>query len=227
MKYLSFGCWQCGRFLAIAKNGLCCHCQGAISTPPYCFHCGNATSHYISFCGKCSSIVSLWQNMVVAGQFSPPLSSLIHRFKFQGAYYLDRTLARLLLLAVKNARREQFFPLPEVLIPVPLHHLRQWSRGYNQSQMLATYLGKWLGVPVDSHLIYRHKRTSPQRGLNAKIRQKNVKGVFRLLSGKVCPYRSVAIVDDVITTGETVAEMAKILRQAGVLHIQVWGLSRA
>lgn len=220
------GCWQCGREIAIAKNGLCYACQNAISVSPYCFHCGASTSHYVTGCGKCVAFKREWQHMVIAGRFAPPLSLLIHRFKFQGEYYLDRTLARLLLLAVKNARAERVFPLPEVLIPVPLHHYRQWRRGYNQSQLLTKYLSYWLGIPMDERVIYRHKYTAPQRGLDAPRRRKNIKGVFRLYSS-YSSYYSVAIIDDVITTGETLAEMAKILKQAGICHIQVWGLARA
>ena len=152
---------------------------------------------------------------------------LIHRFKFQNGFFLDRTLARLLLLAVYEARRTHQLTLPQLILPVPLHHLRQWQRGYNQADLLARQLARWLNIPYRNDLMKRIKRTPTQRGLTATARRRNLKNAFRI--SDTLPqtgYRSVALVDDVITTGSTLNEIAKQLRHAGVEHIQVWGLAR-
>nr|WP_005573134.1 hypothetical protein [Aggregatibacter actinomycetemcomitans] len=165
--------------------------------------------------------------MVIIGRYNEPLSTLIHRFKFQNQFWLDRTLARLLYLAIRDARRTHRLPLPEVILPVPLHHFRQWRRGYNQADLLAQQLAKWFKIPVDNGLLLRTKRTPTQRGLTAKDRRHNLKNAFRISTNdRHFPYRSVALVDDVITTGSTLNEIAKRLRQANVVHIQVWGLAR-
>ncbi len=227
MAFFTFRCWHCDGHLALAKNGLCSTCQKQISSPTYCFHCGNPLAHYAEFCGKCAPFMHVWQNMVIAGTYRPPLSTLIQRFKFQRQFYLDRTLARLLFLAVKNARREQYFPLPEALIPVPLHKKRQWSRGFNQSELLARFLAQWFHLTLENNLIYRIKNTPTQRGQNAHSRRKNVHQSFAFNLAKKGQYQSVAIIDDVITTGATVAEIAKTLRQHGIKRIQVWGVARA
>ncbi|EKX98637.1 comF family protein [Aggregatibacter actinomycetemcomitans Y4] len=165
--------------------------------------------------------------MVIIGRYNEPLSTLIHRFKFQNQFWLDYTLARLLYLAIREARRTHQLPLPEVILPVPLHHFRQWRRGYNQADLLAQQLAKWFKIPVDNGLLLRAKRTPTQRGLTAKDRRHNLKNAFRISTNdRHFPYRSVALVDDVITTGSTLNEIAKRLRQANVVHIQVWGLAR-
>ena len=117
--------------------------------------------------------------------------------------------------------------LPEVILPVPLHHVRQWQRGYNQADLLARQLSQWLKIPVKNDLITRTKRTPTQRGLSAKDRRKNLRNAFQLSAKhRHFPYRHVALIDDVITTGSTLNETAKLLRQANVAHIQVWGLAR-
>jgi competence protein F len=178
-------------------------------------------------CGNCLQQEPAWDRMVIIGRYNEPLSTLIHRFKFQKQFWLDRTLARLLYLAVRNARRTHGLMIPDVIIPVPLHHFRQWQRGYNQADLLARQLAKWLRIPYASDVLRRTKRTPTQRGLSAKDRRQNLKNAFQLTpTGKQRCYRCVALVDDVITTGSTLNEIAKQLRKMHVEHIQVWGLAR-
>ena len=203
--------------------------------------------------------------MVIIGHYVEPLSTLIHRFKFQKQFWLDRTLARLLYLAIRNARRthglmipDVIIPvplhhfridrtlarlmylavrdakrnhqlmLPEVIIPVPLYHFRQWQRGYNQADLLTRQLSRWLNIPNANQVVKRVKHTHTQRGLTAKGRRHNLKNAFALtVEKKDFPYRRVALVDDVITTGSTLNEISKLLRKLGVEEIQVWGLARA
>jgi competence protein F len=178
-------------------------------------------------CGNCLQQEPAWDRMVIIGRYNEPLSTLIHRFKFQKQFWLDRTLARLLYLAVRNARRTHGLMIPDVIIPVPLHHFRQWQRGYNQADLLARQLAKWLRIPYASDVLRRTKRTPTQRGLSAKDRRQNLKNAFQLTpTGKQRCYRCVALVDDVITTGSTLNEIVKQLRKMHVEHIQVWGLAR-
>ena len=166
--------------------------------------------------------------MVIIGHYVEPLSTLIHRFKFQNQFWIDRTLARLMYLAVRDAKRNHQLMLPEVIIPVPLYHFRQWQRGYNQADLLTRQLSRWLNIPNANQVVKRVKHTHTQRGLTAKDRRHNLKNAFALtVEKKDFPYRRVALVDDVITTGSTLNEISKLLRKLGVEEIQVWGLARA
>lgn len=137
-------------------------------------------------------------------------------------------MARLLLLAVYDARRTHRLELPDVILPVPLHHFRQWRRGYNQADLLAGQMAEKLPVAYRNDLISRVKNTRTQRGLTAKERKRNLKNAF-VIDKKIraLNYQSVALVDDVITTGSTLNEISRQLRKAGIRHIQVWGLCRA
>ncbi|MGC7561133.1 phosphoribosyltransferase family protein [Pasteurella sp. PK-2025] len=227
MNWLGFRCVLCHAPLAIATHGLCCRCYKSLARFTYCGHCGMETTRPTLHCGYCLQQEPSWDRMVIIARYLPPLSQLIHQFKFHHSFFLDRTLARLLLLAIYDAKRHYGLPLPEVLIPVPLHHVRQWQRGYNQADLLAQQLAHWLKLPVESQWVVRVKRTHTQRGLSAKERRVNLRQAFRLAHGAESRhYKSVALIDDVITTGSTLNEIAKLLRTAGVEHIQVWGLAR-
>lgn len=227
MNFWGVSCVQCRQKLAIAHHGLCSRCNRQIKRFSYCGCCGTALTRDELHCGNCLREEPAWQRMVIIGRYNEPLSGLIHRFKFQNQWFLDRTLARLLFLAVLQARRTHNLPLPELILPVPLHQHRHWWRGYNQTQLLTQYLSRWLNIPTENHFIQRIKHTPSQRGLTAQSRRKNLKNAFKIhRTFQQYQYRSVALVDDVITTGSTLNEIAKLLRKAGVEHIQVWGLAR-
>lgn len=228
MNFWGACCVLCQRKLAIAHHGLCSVCNKEIARFSYCGCCGSILSRDELHCGSCLRDEPAWQKMVIVGRYIAPLSTLIHRFKFQDLWFLDRTLSRLLLLAIHQARRTHHLPLPDVILAVPLHHRRHWRRGYNQSQLLADQLSQWLQIPTHKHLIKRIKSTPTQLGLSEKERRKNVKNAFKIdRTFADYGYRSVALVDDVITTGSTLNEIAKALRKIGVEQIQVWGVARA
>ncbi|MGC6396217.1 comF family protein [Pasteurella multocida] len=227
MRGFGFCCVHCQQPLAIAHHGLCSRCNQQIRRFAYCGHCGKELTRDALRCGHWLQHKASWDRMVIVGHYVDPLSCLIHRFKFQHAFFLDRTLARLLLLALYHARRTHGLIWPEVLLPVPLHRLRHWQRGYNQSALIANYLAHWLKIPCDHDFLQRIKHTHTQRGLSATERRKNLRHAFRLHpKSQTHRYQSVALIDDVITTGATLNELALLLRKAGVEHIQVWGLAK-
>lgn len=224
-KILLSVCWNCEATLDVASAKLCSKCDAQIQRLAYCWRCGNFLPDYANGCGSCTNLKLPWEKMIIAGKFSPPLSNLIHRFKFQREYYLDQALAHLLLQGINSAREQQHFSLPDVIIPTPLHHHRQWKRGFNQSEYLANCLGKWLKIPVDNKFIFRSKNTPPQRGLHQKQRYHNLNQAFSFNHNKLGKYTSIAIVDDVITTGSTMMEISKVAKLAGIDHIHIWGVA--
>lgn len=225
--FFRFSCVLCQSSLQQGKNGICSACQSQIRRYVYCGGCGAPLQYFARHCGNCRQNEPSWDRMVVVGHYAEPLSYLIHRFKFQKQFWLDRTLARLLLLALYEARRTHALSFPQAIIPVPLYHLRQWQRGYNQADLLAKELSKWLEIPCLSHIVKRVKHTHTQRGLTAAARRQNLKNAFEVDLSTPFPYECVALVDDVITTGSTLNEIAKQLRKLGVKEIQVWGIARA
>ncbi len=108
---------------------------------------------------------------------------------------------------------------------MPLHWRRQLWRGFNQSLELARPIAAGLGIPLRTDLCRRVRATSAQTHLARGARRRNVRAAFRVHNGPLP--RHVAIVDDVMTSGQTVTELARTLRRAGVEEVQVWALARA
>jgi ComF family protein len=115
-----------------------------------------------------------------------------------------------------------------VLVPVPLHRARQFSRRYNQSTELARALGRLTGLPVDPVLVLRRKNTRQQVGLSGDARRRNVAGAFAPHPDALWRLRGrrVIIVDDVITTGATVKAVTRALSSAGADRIDVISFAR-
>ena len=113
---------------------------------------------------------------------------------------------------------------PDVIVPVPLHSTRLRQRGYNQALEIARPVATVFGVDIDYRACVR-TRATPWVSLDAVLRRRNVKGAFELVRSPQC--RHVAVVDDVMTTGSTVAEIARLLRHGGAERVDVWVCARA
>lgn len=224
--FFDFICVNCQQRLTIAKHGICSSCYQKVQRTPYCGRCGASLPESRLQCGACLLNPPLWQKMVYVSAFEEPLKSLIYRFKFNQDYWLDRSLARWLYLAVREAKRTHHLALPELLIPVPLHHKRQWERGYNQAGLLTHYLSRWLHIPYQDDAIIRYRSTAAQRGKSAEQRQKNLANAFCLAKPLPLGVKSVALIDDVITTGATMNDICRCLQETGVTEIQVWALCK-
>ncbi len=148
---------------------------------------------------------------------------IVSRFK-----YADHPeLARFAAAAMIGAGRA-FWPDDPVLVPVPLHRLRLWRRGYNQSAELARALAGTLGLDFAPDLAMRRRHTRQQVGLSGAERRKNVEGAFAVNQQVAAQHagRHLVLVDDVITTGATISALAKVLRRAGFDHIDVISFAR-
>ena len=218
-------CWLCRMPLALSAWGICSVCtrslQGARSSCP---QCGLPAISLTLPCGRCLKTPPAWDALVAVDDYVAPLSGLIHGLKFSGKSSLARPLARLLLLAVLQARRTRALPKVDMLINVPLYHRRHWRRGYNQSDLLCRPLARWLGCRYDAAAVKRVQATAVQHQLSARLRRRNLKNAFRLESAVKGLH--IAIVDDVVTTGSTAAELSRLLLRSGAASVQVWCLCR-
>ncbi|MCP2002079.1 UNVERIFIED_ORG: ComF family protein [Buttiauxella agrestis ATCC 33320] len=162
--------------------------------------------------------------MLFVTDYCLPLNRLVQRFKFNATVALAPALARLMLLRVLDAKRQPLWQKPDCMVSVPLHSRRAWRRGFNQSDLLANCLARWLQCDYFPKGIRRIRAGQSQHQLNARMRRNNLKGAFRVdfpVAG-----RHIIIVDDVVTTGSTVAEIARLLKKQGAATIQVWCLCR-
>lgn len=172
-------------------------------------------------CGACQRAPPPLAATVAPFRYAPPLDGLVHRFKYGGRLELARALG--LLLAEHIEQRPA--PLPELLVPVPLHRRRLRERGFNQSLELCRVLSRRLDIPYRRGGVLRNRATRSQAGLARRARAANVRGAFTVAAGFGAAH--VAVVDDVITSGHTVGALARALRNAGARSIEAWALARA
>lgn len=206
-------------------------CPDCFNTLPFnlpcCIHCALPLAEDIKnevLCGRCIQKAPVFDYVYSLFRYEENIIKLVHQFKFGEKISYARSIAEMLLtkfedsLSSKNGK-------PECLMPVPLHKTRLRQRGFNQSIEIARVLAKKLEIPIEYDAVTRQRSTMTQTGLNAKQRQQNIKGAF-------CPvgeinYKHVLIIDDVVTTGSTVNELARVLKKNKVERVGVLSIARA
>lgn len=198
--------------------------------PATCVLCDNPTHRHIDLCCDCERELP-WQEattdlttpIIAPFHYAPPLTQMIGHLKFHHQLVYARILGQLLGDFIKNNYCEK--PLPQLIIPVPLHHKRLSERGFNQALEIARELKKLLSIPLDKHSVIRTRHTQAQSLLHAKERKKNLQHAFKIT--KPIHATHVAIVDDVITTGNTARALIETLTHAGIEQIDVWCCCKA
>jgi len=146
---------------------------------------------------------------------------LVQQLKFSGKISFAPTLAQ----HMADVYLAKDMDLPDCLLPVPLHTRRLRERGYNQSIELARPLARLTGLPLSFGRVVRCRHTAPQVGNRVDARRRNIRGAFGLKTPLDVSH--VLIIDDVVTTGSTVNELAKLLKSSGVSRVGVLSLARA
>jgi len=204
---------------------LCPGCRGDLLINQHpCPHCAAPLPPHLDSppapCGECQQATVKLDQSLTPYLFSYPLSQLISRFKFHGQLFCGRLLSHLL----GDYIGERQNPWPELIIPVPLHTGRLRERGFNQALELARPLARRFNIPLDRHSIHRIRATPQQAQLSRNKRIRNMRGAFEIV--RPIHARHVVLVDDVITTGSTVRELARILREAGIERVDCWAVAR-
>ncbi len=178
------------------------------------------TSTAAQLCGSCAAEAPHFDGALSAFRYETPIKQAIAGLKYQAQFRQSHWLGGE-LAALVAARPE---PFPELLIPVPLHPKRMRERGYNQALELARGINHVLAIDIDWQSATRIRETADQIGKRAAERRREVRGAFAVdtrIAG-----RHIALIDDVMTTGSTVNELARVCREAGAARIEVWTAAR-
>ena len=208
-------CILCGAFSNYGVLCLSCDAELPRLGIAHCPVCGLPSLNG-DICGECLKQAPGFDCTVSSYAYAFPIDKLVQAIKFSGRLALVNQLADALALRIGTR--------PDYIIAMPLHVLRLRERGFNQSQLLAQRLARTLGIPLLPHACKRSRNTTPQSLLPWQDRGKNMRGAFTCsadLSGK-----HIAIVDDVMTTGATIEELAKTLRLQGAIKVSAWVLAR-
>jgi ComF family protein len=199
--------------------------------PHYCAFCGVASEgEERSICVGCrddlpwaeppvSPLPTLFKYSISMLEYEFPVDVAIKAMKFNRKVFYVPAFAEILCSA------SQLLPADiDAVVPVPLHWRRKASRGFNQASEIAKPLARKLNVPV-LRCVRRHKATSFQSGLGATERAKNLRFAFQVKES--LSYKHVLLVDDIITTGATLTELARILRASGIEAVSALTIARA
>jgi ComF family protein len=222
---LPYTCILCGH-PSHREQDLCLACHQDLPTPK-------------TSCNICAAILSAENNMLICGQclqqarpfdatfalfdYKTPIDKLLLELKFNQKLVNARVLGELMADKIQSTWYKTR-PLPNVIIPMPLHFQRLRERGYNQAMELARPIVKRCRIPVNIHACQRIKPTAPQATLTAKERETNVKQAFT--TNKRWDNDHIAVIDDVITTGNTMREFCHLLKANGAKRIDVWCCAR-
>ena len=206
-------CGSCAAQARRIESPYCRRCsqpfEGAIEGEFVCPQCGDRTHHF---------------DCAVAGYRSRGIvREFIHRFKYDRQYYLRQPLAAWLAETLADPRMtaREF----DAFVPVPLHRTRYRERNFNQAEVLARLVAKRAGKPVWTAL-QRVRYTTTQTRLDREQRMENLRNAFRVRHASLVQSRHLVLVDDVFTTGSTVDECARVLRQAGAASVRVITVAR-
>jgi ComF family protein len=145
--------------------------------------------------------------------------SLAIRLKYGRKVAIARTMAHYMAPLIEPGS-------DAILLPVPLHRTRLWSRGFNQSALVARELSRRLNIAADPHLLRRIRRTPPLKGMSPLQRRKTVAGAFRVNDKAALKGKTVILVDDVLTTGSTADACARTLHKAGATRVELVSWAR-
>ena len=206
-------CPVCDEIVTPYGEKICLGCMDSLKllTPPWCMKCGKKVKENAEFCEDCSKKThefirgrALYEYAGVAGS--------LYKLKYGGrqeyADYFGEEMGRYLGDFVRQVK-------PDGIIPIPLHKKRLRKRGYNQAALLARTLGDYLEIPVYDKLLIRIKNTKPLKLQNPSERQNNLKKAFIMAENDV-KLKTIILVDDIYTTGSTLDEAVRALRQCGI-----------
>lgn len=199
------------------RNLVCRTCWDSLNIlpHPFCPLCRSLLDEKLRKCPKCPESLALSLNRSL-GVFDPYYQTLIHHFKYNRKFSIGKNLGRRLGGILK---KEEFSKGFDYIIPVPLHPSRKRERGYNQSRILAEEISETVSVPLMEKVLIRKKKTEDQTHLSPEERERNVRGAFVVRTNSALQGKKIILVDDVMTTGATLKECARVIKEAGAREV--------
>lgn len=205
-------------------SGLCDACLGQLPRNEHaCPRCANPmrAAEAPHHCGQCLQHPPPFHDALAPLRYDHPVDFLVHQLKFHHDLASARLLGTILAHALQQACHDS---LPGVLVPVPLHPGRLRQRGYNQALEIARPVSRLLSIPLDPGCCRRHRATRPQADLPLSQRRANTRDAFVVASN--LEGKHVAIIDDVMTSGQTMASLARALLENGADRVSAWCCAR-
>lgn len=217
--------------IVVADGGFCPDCWLKLDflSGPACARCDvpfEVAQGEGALCGACIADPPPFERVHVPIGYGPESRALVLRLKYGRRTGLARLMAQFILPVLPE--RDGQAASPPLLVPVPLHRWRIWSRGFNQSAEIARALSRRADLPIDVDALVRTRSTAPLRGLGGKARAKMVRGAFAVPASARARIegRHIYLVDDVFTSGATASACARALLRAGAAQVAIVAFTR-
>lgn len=198
--------------------------------PPICGFCGEIQTKYI--CNRCEKIVDsisinkidtyndkYFSKHLYIFKYEDIIREKIINYKFENKVYLYRTFSEAI---IRNKQNRDFIKQYDILIPVPIHKERKKQRGYNQSELITRIIADEVGsIKLQVNVLKKDKNIVAQSTLNKVKREENIKEVYKIVNSEKIKNKKVLILDDIYTTGSTVNECSKVLKEEGCKDVGV------
>jgi len=205
---------------------ICEACRDKIQMiqPPRCMKCGKQLSETTQeYCRNCAKTErSFIQGIAGWDYTSVPIRRMIAEVKYHNKrQLLDYPCTAMAEIYKKLVAQWKV----QCLVPVPLHRSKRRKRGFNQAEEVAVRMGRVWGIPVERNLLYRVKKTRPQKELGEAARMRNLLEAFSVNRERAARYQCVALIDDIYTTGSTMEAGTRMLMRAGISRVYVISLT--
>lgn len=202
--------------------------------PPACVVCGKINKDWL--CENCKKRIKRLEKFCIIDEKDKKFERLLYifkyeslirklmlQYKFSGKAYIYNFFANVI---IGNEENTELLKKYDMIIPIPMHIKKQKKRGYNQTELIGEKISEKLNIPCYSNLFKKIVNTKTQSKLNGKARQKNIKNAFFLENELIVENKNIILFDDIFTTGATVNECSRILKNAGAKEILVMVLAK-
>lgn len=209
-------CLLCDEVLTVKEQHVCvaCDINRFINEGNRCIKCGRLISSMEERCDVCKQVDYSFDQGFALLQYEGIIHTTFYRLKYGNRKEVGTAFGEMMAKYLRDKIRHMDI---SVIIPVPLHPSREKQRGYNQAEVIAKTLAKEMNLPVDTNYLLRIKATKPQSSINLRARQNNLKNAFSVSSKQ--HYEQVLLIDDIYTSGNTMDQCAKVLKEAGVKKV--------
>jgi len=220
-------CQNCDKLLKnYDPHCFCSECWSEIKIikTPTCKKCGKPIITSSGICNDCKNSKFYYNEIKVLGLYEGILKDAIHLYKFNGRFKISYDFASLIF---NNIEKEYFLDC-DLIIPVPLTKNRLLERGFSQTYLVSKYLGKFYNLPVYKNVLLKIKDTIPQSLLTREERLKSLINCFAINKNlkNIILNKKILLFDDIFTTGSTVNECSKVLKENGASYIKVFTIAR-
>lgn len=196
-------------------------------TRDLCYFCKDRTGHILGYiCFECRERLNFVSKEVAMDSdfvdraiyslgYNKYLKEMVHAFKFNSKSYLYKPLAELMLITIKELNLNKI----DIIAYIPIHRRKEAIRGYNQSELLAMYISQSLDIPLSKRNLIKKRWTREQNTLDRIERLKNLKDSFKIRNPQEFNGKRVLLIDDIITTGSTFNEAARLIKECGATNV--------